>query len=108
MSNFPGYFIGFSPKACPAPMVKSKMRKIGVKSFFIWAYGLERMYKKECIFDARPLVIEIRVFKWFFKGTEMVEWIFFSNGDKFSAEAILNAIWKVRAPCLLDIFKIKE
>jgi len=54
------------------------------------------------------LIIEMRVFKWFFKGTEMVEWIFFSNGDKFSAEAILNAIWKVWAPCLLDIFKIKE
>jgi hypothetical protein len=28
---------------------------------------------------------------------------------EFWAEAILNAIWKVyRAPCLLDIFKIKE
>jgi len=50
------------------------------------------MYKKECIFNARPLIIEMHVFKWFFKGTETVEWIFFSNVDKFSAEAILNAI----------------
>jgi hypothetical protein len=50
------------------------------------------MYKKECIFNARPLIIEMHVFKWFFKGTETVEWIFFSNVGKFSAEAILNAI----------------
>jgi hypothetical protein len=93
----------------------------------------------------------MHVFKWFFKGTETVGWIFFSNvgrkvsrpalgwrdrgeslptrrregtqysdntlsrlngmaGElhKFSAEAILNDIWKVRAPCLLDIFEIKE
>ena len=66
------------------------------------------MDKKECIFNARPLIIEMHVFKWFSKGTETVEWIFFSNVGKFSAEAILNAIRKVRAPCLLDIFKIKE
>jgi len=54
------------------------------------------------------MIIEMHVFKWFFRGTDTVEWIFFSNVDKFSAEAIPNAIWKVRAPCLLDIFEIKE
>jgi hypothetical protein len=60
MSNLPGYFIGFSPKACPAPMVKSKMRKIGVKSLFMWAYALQKMYKKGCIFNARPLNLRQR------------------------------------------------
>jgi hypothetical protein len=46
ISNLPGYFIGFSPKACVAQAIKSKMRKIGVKSFFIWVYGLKAMYER--------------------------------------------------------------
>jgi hypothetical protein len=46
MSNFPGYFIGFSPKACPAPTMKSKMRKIGVKSLFIWDIDWKKCVKR--------------------------------------------------------------
>jgi hypothetical protein len=60
MSNFPGYSIGFSPKACPAPKTKSKMRKSGVKRFFMSVYGLDRMYRKGCIFNARPLILRQR------------------------------------------------
>jgi len=58
----------------------------------------------------------MQVFEWFLKGTETVEWIFFSNVGrkvpvpplvegigrvrelhKCSAEVMLNAIWKIRA-----------
>lgn len=46
----------------------------------------------DCIFDARPLILEIHVFKRFFRGTETTEWIFFSNVDKFSVETIVNAV----------------
>jgi hypothetical protein len=53
------------------------------------AYELESMYKKSCIFNARPLILEMHVFKWFFYGTETVEWIFFSNIDKFRRRRFL-------------------
>jgi hypothetical protein len=42
------------------------MKKNGVKNFFMWAYGLEGIYKRECIFNAMPLILEMHVFKWFF------------------------------------------
>jgi hypothetical protein len=32
----------------------------------------------------------------------------FPGASQISAETIENAIWGMRAPCLLDIFKIKE
>jgi hypothetical protein len=42
--------MGFSAKTCSAPVVKSKMRKIGVKNFFMWPYLLGWGYNNELHF----------------------------------------------------------
>ena len=66
------------------------------------------MYEKGCIFSASPVILEAHVFKRVFGGGRNERMDIFSNVGKFWADAILSAIWKVRLPCVLEVFKIKE